>query len=74
MAELQVPAARCVVIEDSAAGIASGLAAGVAVLGVPAMQAVDPAPGLTLRADLVGVDVAALEELLSAGDLTESVA
>src|SRR3954452_8021818 len=58
MQALGVDPAECVVIEDSAAGIASGLAAGVAVLGVPAMQAVDPAPGLTLRDGLVGVDVA----------------
>jgi HAD superfamily hydrolase (TIGR01509 family) len=74
MAALEVPPAQCVVIEDSAAGIASGLAAGVAVLGVPTMQTVDPAPGLTLRDGLVGVDVATLAEILSAGDLTESVA
>src|SRR3954451_23575793 len=56
MAALEVEPAECVVIEDSAAGIASGLAAGAAVLGVPALQAVDPAPGLTLRDGLVGVD------------------
>jgi HAD superfamily hydrolase (TIGR01509 family) len=74
MAALGVEPAECVVIEDSAAGIASGLAAGVAVLGVPTMQAVDPAPGLTLRNGLTGVDVAALDEVLAARDLSESLA
>ena len=71
---LGVDPADCVVIEDSAAGIASGLAAGVAVLGVPALQAVAPAPGLTLRDGLAGVDVAELEDVLAAGDLSESIA
>ena len=74
IAALGVDPDECVVVEDSAAGIASGLAAGVAVLGVPAMQAVEPAPGLTLRDGLVGVDVATLAEILSAADLTDSVA
>lgn len=64
MTALGVPASRCVVIEDSAAGIASGLAAGAAVLGVPALQPVSPAPGLTLREGLAGVGVRELEALL----------
>jgi HAD superfamily hydrolase (TIGR01509 family) len=74
MTGLGVDPAGCVVIEDSAAGIASGLAAGVAVLGVPAMQAVEPAPGLTLRNDLVGLDVAGLERIRAAGALSDTVA
>jgi HAD superfamily hydrolase (TIGR01509 family) len=74
MAGLGVHPAECVVVEDSASGIASGLAAGVAVLGVPAMQAVDPAPGLTLRTGLSGVDVAELARVRAAGDLIESLA
>jgi len=63
MTELGVEPAESVVVEDSAAGIASGLAAGVAVLGVPALQQVDPAPGLTLRDTLVGVGPDELREI-----------
>ena len=74
MERLGVDPAECVVIEDSAAGIASGLAAGVAVLGVPALQAVEPAPGLTLRDGLAGADVPELERVLAAGFLSSSVA
>ena len=69
MAALGVAPGECVVIEDSQVGIAAGLAAGVAVLGVPAMQAVEPATGLTLHASLAGTDVATLEELLRPRDL-----
>jgi HAD superfamily hydrolase (TIGR01509 family) len=69
MSALDVEPGECVVIEDSEVGIASGLAAGVAVLGVPAMQAVDPAPGLTLRESLAGTGVPFLEHLLRPGDL-----
>ncbi len=68
MTALDVPAGRCVVIEDSAAGIASGLAAGATVLGVPMLQQVSAAPGLTLRDGLVGVGVTDLAALL--GDRT----
>jgi HAD superfamily hydrolase (TIGR01509 family) len=66
MAALGVDAAECVVIEDSAVGIAAGLASGAAVLGVPTLQAVAEAPGLTLRDGLVGVDVAVLADVLAA--------
>jgi HAD superfamily hydrolase (TIGR01509 family) len=69
MAALGVEPRECVVIEDSQVGIASGLAAGVAVLGVPSMQAVEAAPGLTLRASLAGTGVASLERLLHPRDL-----
>jgi HAD superfamily hydrolase (TIGR01509 family) len=72
MAALAVDPERCVVIEDSAAGIAAGLAAGAAVLGVPTMQAVQPARGLTLADGLVGVGVPELVEVLL--DLDRSVA
>jgi beta-phosphoglucomutase-like phosphatase (HAD superfamily) len=64
MAALRVRPADCVVVEDSDVGIAAGLAAGAAVLGVPSLQQVPDAPGLTLRDGLVGVDVALLEELV----------
>jgi HAD superfamily hydrolase (TIGR01509 family) len=57
---------ECVVIEDSRAGVSAGLAAGAAVLGVPSMQPLEPAPGLALRESLVGLGVADLARLLGA--------
>ena len=66
MAALGVEPGESVVIEDSQAGISAGLASGAAVLGVPAVQAVAPEPGLTLRDGLVGVGVADLAHLLAA--------
>jgi HAD superfamily hydrolase (TIGR01509 family) len=69
MAALAVDPGDCVVVEDSAAGIAAGLAAGAAVLGVPTMQAVEPAVGLTLRDGLVGVGVPELAEVLAGRQL-----
>ena len=65
MASLGVEPHGCVVIEDSHAGITAGLASGAAVLGVPVMQAVDPAPGLVLRDGLVGVGLGELAEVLA---------
>jgi HAD superfamily hydrolase (TIGR01509 family) len=67
MAALGVEPRQCVVVEDSSAGIASGLASGAAVLGVPTMQTVAPAPRLTLRGGLVGVGLPELTEVLAAG-------
>lgn len=63
-AALGVDPAACVVVEDSASGVAAGLAAGCAVLGVPSLQPLAPAPGLALRDTLAGVGVADLEALL----------
>jgi HAD superfamily hydrolase (TIGR01509 family) len=74
MAALGVEPGECVVIEDSAAGIASGLAAGAAVLGVPSMQVVEPAPGLTFADGLAGVDVPMLADVLARRDLLEASA
>jgi HAD superfamily hydrolase (TIGR01509 family) len=65
MAALDVDPSGCVVIEDSHAGITAGLASGAAVLGVPVMQAVDPAPGLVLRDGLVGMGLDELAEVLA---------
>ncbi len=65
MRALGVAPAACVVIEDSVVGIAAGLAAGAAVLGVPVLQVVEPAPGLTVRTGLSGVGVAELEAVLA---------
>jgi HAD superfamily hydrolase (TIGR01509 family) len=69
MQALGVTADECVVIEDSQAGIAAGLAAGAAVLGVPTMQRVQPAPGLVLRDGLVGVGPVELADVLAARTL-----
>lgn len=60
MTALGVQPGECLVIEDSLAGVTSGLAAGAAVLGVPALQQLPELPGLTARDTLVGVDVDAL--------------
>jgi HAD superfamily hydrolase (TIGR01509 family) len=67
MAALGVEPAGCVVIEDSESGVTAGLAAGAAVLGVPTVQALAPAPGLILRdGGLVGAGVAELDGVLAA--------
>ena len=60
MAALHLRPEQCLVIEDSVVGIGAGLAADVAVLGVPVEQTVPPVPGLTLLDSLLGVDVADL--------------
>jgi len=70
-AALGVDVASCVVVEDSLVGVTSGLAAGMAVLGVPAMQPVPPAPGLTLVDTLAGTGAADLAALLAAGPAVE---
>jgi HAD superfamily hydrolase (TIGR01509 family) len=74
MAALEVEPAGCVVIEDSLAGVTSGLGAGAAVLGVPSLQPLSPAPGLTLRETLVGVGLPELAEVLAARDEDDSAA
>ncbi|NEK85745.1 HAD family phosphatase [Blastococcus saxobsidens] len=65
-ARLGAEVAACVVVEDSLVGVTSGLAAGMAVLGVPALQPVPPAPGLTLRGTLAGSGVDDLAAVLAA--------
>ncbi|MFD7027047.1 HAD family hydrolase [Streptomyces sp. NPDC059917] len=47
---------RCVAVEDSPTGIASALAAGCRVLGVPSTEPLAPAPGLTLLGSLADAD------------------
>jgi HAD superfamily hydrolase (TIGR01509 family) len=59
--------ARCVAIEDSPNGIASALAAGCAVLGVPCEVPLDDRPGVTLVPSLVGVTPESLGRLLPPG-------
>lgn len=67
---LGVPAASCVVIEDSPAGVASAAAAGCRVLAVPRDVPVSH-PSAVIRSTLAGVDVAFLRRLVT-GDLTGS--
>jgi HAD superfamily hydrolase (TIGR01509 family) len=62
---LGVDAASCVVVEDSLVGVTAGLAAGMAVLGVPALQPVPAAPGLTLRDTLAGIGAGDLAAVLA---------
>ncbi|MGY1690568.1 HAD family hydrolase [Geodermatophilus sp. SYSU D01105] len=66
MAALGVAPDGCVVLEDSVAGATAGLAAGAAVLGVPSLQPLPPAPGLVLRDTLEGVGLADLADVLAA--------
>jgi HAD superfamily hydrolase (TIGR01509 family) len=66
MAALKVDPAQCVVIEDSTAGVTAGLAAGAGVLGVPSLQPLAAAPGLTLRDSLEGIGVPDLQAVLVA--------
>jgi len=74
MAALGVEPGDCVVVEDSESGVAAGLAAGIAVLGVPAVQKIEPAAGLTLRDGLVGVDVPMLADVLAGRGLADGAA
>jgi HAD superfamily hydrolase (TIGR01509 family) len=65
MAALGVEPDSSVVVEDSLAGVAAGLAAGAAVLGVPSLQPLQPAAGLTVRDTLTGVGVVDLADVLA---------
>lgn len=60
--------ARCVVLEDSPAGVASGLAAGCGVVAVPSVPGVafEPSPRLRLVGSLTEVDPDALALLVHA--------
>ena len=65
-AHLGVDPARCVVLEDSPAGIASGEAAGCAVVAVPSVLGVnvDSQPRRLVRTTLTGLDVDTLHSLV----------
>lgn len=68
--EIGVDPAECVVIEDSATGAASGLAAGARVLLVPSVAAPDGAhetPGAVVVDSLDGVDASVLVRHTYAG-------
>jgi HAD superfamily hydrolase (TIGR01509 family) len=56
--------ARCVVIEDAPTGVASAEAAGCAVLAVPSVAAIQPAPGRAVHTSLTQVSLAVLRALL----------
>jgi HAD superfamily hydrolase (TIGR01509 family) len=66
MAALGVEATASVVVEDSRAGVTAGLAAGAAVLGVPSLQPLQGAPGLTVRSSLTGIGLPELRDVLAA--------
>ena len=67
---LGVDPGHCLVIEDSATGVAAAEAAGMVVLAVPRAGPIDPAPGRAVRDDLIGLtraDLAALHARLRSG-------
>ena len=68
-ARLGVDPARCVVLEDSPAGVASGEAAGCAVVAVSSVPGVvfGPTPRRLVVRSLREVDVAALQALVGVG-------
>ena len=61
---LGVDVRRCVAIEDSPTGVASALAAGAAVLAVPAEVDLSTLTGVTLVDSLADVDVGFLTRLV----------
>jgi HAD superfamily hydrolase (TIGR01509 family) len=62
---LGVDPRRCVVIEDSPPGLASGIAAGCAVVGVPHVVPLEDGPGWTRVRSLTDLDPAGLVELVA---------
>lgn len=69
---LGVDPARCVVLEDSPTGIASGEAAGCRVVACPHMVPIPPAPGRSRVASLAEVDLAVLARV-AAGEGGDTV-
>lgn len=61
--QLGVAPSRCLVIEDSLAGLQSGLAAGMGVLVVPDIQEISPGEGYAVRDSLEGLTVADLRAI-----------
>lgn len=66
-AELGVEPGRCIVVEDSATGVAAGEAAGCVVLAVPSVAAIEGQPGRHVVASLQGLDVDWLLQLPETG-------
>ncbi|WP_424531847.1 HAD family hydrolase [Sphaerisporangium viridialbum] len=61
---LGVDPARCAVLEDSPNGVAAGTAAGCAVVAVPSVLAIPPAPRRLVVESLKQVDLATLRSLV----------
>lgn len=61
---LGVEPVRCVVLEDSPNGVAAGTAAGCAVVAVPSLLPIDPAPGRLIVPSLTAVTTQDLRDLL----------
>lgn len=64
---LRVDPADCIAIEDSPTGVASAVAAGCRVVGVPSEVALEPGPGVVVLESLEQLDVTALETILTHG-------
>ncbi|WP_327091890.1 HAD family phosphatase [Nonomuraea sp. NBC_01738] len=60
---LGVDPLRCVVLEDSPNGVVAGTAAGCAVVAVPSLLPIEPAPGRLVVRSLTEVDVDTLKAL-----------
>ncbi|NUW41742.1 HAD family hydrolase [Nonomuraea rhodomycinica] len=63
---LGVSPVRCVVLEDSPTGVAAATAAGCAVVAVPSVLPVEPAPGRLVVSSLTEVTIDDLRALLPA--------
>lgn len=62
---LGVPVARCVAVEDSPSGVASAVAAGAAVVAVPAEVPIGPVQGVHQLESLTAADLELLASLLA---------
>jgi HAD superfamily hydrolase (TIGR01509 family) len=67
-AELAVPPAACLAIEDSPTGVASAEAAGVPVLAVEHLVPIPPGPGRVVVASLAGLGLAELASVMERAD------
>jgi HAD superfamily hydrolase (TIGR01509 family) len=63
-ARLGADPARCVVVEDTATGVASAEGAGCRVVAVPSLVPIQPAAGRTVLASLEQVDIPFLHSLI----------
>ncbi len=63
--QLHAPATRCVVLEDSPAGVASAEAAGCAVIAVPSVVAIPAAARRIVVGSLLDVDLGVLQEAVT---------
>ena len=64
-ARLGADPSRCVVVEDTATGVAAGESAGCAVVAVPSVVPIEPAGGRRVVSSLEEVDLALLRALVS---------